>query len=141
VPARPHDFIFSADHKRAYVTIYGDGIYGNNPHPGHLVVAIDTTSHQIVDTIDVAPYRAPHGIQIDAKGYLLISCDLDHKILVVDPASHKILKAMDAIVTDHWIALLPDGKKVYTSNKNDQEFSTVVSTATGLQLYEGQTAD
>lgn len=131
VPARPHDHVFSADHKRAYVTIYGDGIYGNNPHPGHQVVVIDTASHQIVDTIDLAPYRAPHGIQIDSSGNLLISCDLDHKILRVNPATHKILATIDALGTDHWIALLPNGKKIYTSNKNDKDFSTVVSTESG----------
>lgn len=131
VPARPHDFALSADHKRAYVTIYGDGIYGNNPHPGHQIVVIDTASHQLVDTIDVAPYKAPHGIQIDSSGDLLVACDLDRKILVIDPTTHKILKTMDAIGTDHWIALAPDGKKVYTSNKNDRDFSTVVSTKTG----------
>jgi len=131
VPARPHDLVFSSDHRRAYVTIYGDGVYGNNPHPGHEVVVIDTVSHKLIDTIDLAPYRAPHGIQIDSKGNLFIACDLDRKIVVLDPATHKIVKTLDTIGTDHWIALLHDEKKVYTSNKNDHDFATVVSNVSG----------
>jgi DNA-binding beta-propeller fold protein YncE len=134
VPARPHDLVFSPDHRRAYITIYGDGVYGNNPHPGHQVVVIDTVSHKLIDTIDLAPYRAPHGIQIDSEGNLLIACDLDRKIIVVDPATHKIVKTMDTIGTDHWIALLHDEKKIYTSNKNDQDFATVVSTSTNIPI-------
>jgi YVTN family beta-propeller protein len=130
-PARPHDFVFSPDHRLAYVTIYGDGIYGKNPNPGHQVIVVDTAEHRIVDTIDLAPYRAPHGIQMDAQGNLLISCDLDRKILVVEPKSHKIVKTLNSVGTDHWIALAPNGKKVYASNKNDEDFVTVVSTASG----------
>ena len=34
VPQNPHDFTLSANHAIAYVPIYGDGVYGNNPHPG-----------------------------------------------------------------------------------------------------------
>src|SRR4051812_9963651 len=35
VPVNPHDFALSPDHKFAYVPVYGDGVYGRNPHPGH----------------------------------------------------------------------------------------------------------
>ena len=40
LPKAPHDFIFSADHKLAYVPIYGDGVYGKNPHPGHEIAHV-----------------------------------------------------------------------------------------------------
>lgn len=133
-PSRPHDFVLSPDHRLAYVTIYGDGIYGKNPNPGHQVVVIDTAEHRIVDTIDVAPYRAPHGIQMDSHGNLLISCDLDRKILVVEPKSHKVVRAMDSVGTDHWIALAPGGQKVYASNKNDKDFVTVVAMDSGMPV-------
>src|SRR3954470_13298504 len=33
----PHDIAISSDHKTAYIPIYGDGIYGRNPNPGHEV--------------------------------------------------------------------------------------------------------
>src|ERR1700753_1395953 len=33
VAMNPHDLALSPDHKTAYITIYGPGIYGANPHP------------------------------------------------------------------------------------------------------------
>ena len=38
---RVHELLISEDHTRAFVPIYGDGIHGNNPHPGHLIAVID----------------------------------------------------------------------------------------------------
>ena len=43
VATNPHDFALTADRKTAYVPLYGDGIYGRNPNPGHEVVIVDTT--------------------------------------------------------------------------------------------------
>ena len=34
----PHDLAISPDHKTVYIPIYGDGVYGKNPHPGHTIV-------------------------------------------------------------------------------------------------------
>jgi hypothetical protein len=38
---RVHELLISEDHTRAFVPIYGDGIHGNNPNPGHLIAVID----------------------------------------------------------------------------------------------------
>src|SRR5918911_1464902 len=62
LPARPHELAVTADHRTAYVSIYGSGVYGNNPQPGQSVVVIDLARRQPVDTLDVAPYLAPHGL-------------------------------------------------------------------------------
>jgi DNA-binding beta-propeller fold protein YncE len=126
LPKAPHDFIFSADHKLAYVPIYGDGVYGKNPHPGHEIAIIDLEAHKLAGMIDVAPYRAPHGIQIDQHGTLYVTCDLDHKILVIDPKTRAIKDTMDTEGTGHWISMLPDASKIYVANKNDKPFITVL---------------
>src|SRR4249920_1962324 len=52
----PHELAISADHKTAFVPLYGDGVYGNNPNPGHKIVAIDLTTRKVSKTIDVSPY-------------------------------------------------------------------------------------
>src|SRR5207248_8484307 len=62
VSANPHDFVVSADHKTAYVPIYGDGVYGRNPHPAHEISIIDLAGRKLAGSIDVFPYQAPHGI-------------------------------------------------------------------------------
>jgi YVTN family beta-propeller protein len=124
--APPHELSISADHKTAYVPLYGDGVYGNNPNPGHKIVTIDLVTRKISGTIDVSPYLAPHGLQVDNNGLLYASCDTGRKLLVIDPKSGKIQAAIDTDGTGHWSAVLPDGSKAYVANKNDRMFVSVI---------------
>src|SRR5262247_503897 len=68
VATNPHDFALTADRKTAYVPLYGDGIYGRNPNPGHEVLVVDMESMKVAGSVDISPYRAPHGIQLDQNG-------------------------------------------------------------------------
>jgi DNA-binding beta-propeller fold protein YncE len=124
--AAPHELAISPDHKTAYVPLYGDGVYGNNPHPDHRIVAIDLATRRVSATIDVSPYIAPHGLQVDNNGMLYASCDLSRKLLIIDPKSQKIQAAIDTDGTGHWSAVLPDGSKAYVANKNDRLFVSVI---------------
>ena len=122
----PHELAISPDHKTAYIPIYGDGVYGRNPHPGHVIAIIDLASKKMTGTIDVSPYQAPHGLQVDAKGTLYVTCDTSRKFLVIDPKTRTITAAIDTEGTGHWIAVLPDGSKAYVANKNDRPFVSVI---------------
>ena len=124
--APPHELAISADHKTAYVPLYGDGVYGNNPNPGNKIVVIDLAARKISNTIDVSPYLAPHGLQVDNNGLLYASCDTSRKLLVIDPKSGKIQAAIDTDGTGHWAAVIPDGSKAYVANKNDRMFVSVI---------------
>ena len=124
--APPHELAISADHKTAFVPLYGDGVYGNNPNPGHKIVAIDLATRKVSSTIDVSPYQAPHGLQVDNAGMLYASCDLSRKFVVIDPKSGTIQAAIDTEGTGHWAAVLPDGTKAYVANKNDRMFVSVI---------------
>src|SRR5271156_216596 len=53
VGTAPHDFAISADHKTAYVPIYGDGIYGKNPNPGNSIAIIDLVNKKVAGSINV----------------------------------------------------------------------------------------
>jgi DNA-binding beta-propeller fold protein YncE len=123
---KPHELAISPDHKTAYVSVYGSGVYGNNPHPGHTIDIFDLASQKLVGTIDVSPYRAPHGLQIDRNGMLYAACDLDRKVLILDTKKRTIEAATDVEGTGHWIALLPDGSKLYVANKDDKPFISVI---------------
>jgi YVTN family beta-propeller protein len=126
VGVAPHDLAISPDHKFAYVPVYGDGVYGRNPHPGHTIAIIDLGLRQIAGTIDVSPYQAPHGIQIDEAGTIYVTCDLSRKLLVIDPQTRSIVAAIDTEGTGHWSAVLPDASKAYVANKNDKLFVSVI---------------
>jgi len=122
----PHELAISPDHKTAYIPIYGDGVYGRNPHPGHVIAIVDLASKKMTGTIDVSPYLAPHGLQVDSKGTLYATCDQSRKFLVIDPKTRTITAAIDTEGTGHWIAVLPDGSKAYVANKNDRPFVSVI---------------
>ena len=130
VATKPHDFVLTPDRKIAYVPLYGDGIFGRNPNPGHEVAIVDMDAAKVVGSIDTSPYRAPHGIQIGPDGMIYAASDLDHRLLVLDPKTRKMTKAIDTEGTTHWIGILPDGSKIYATNKNDP-FVTVVNLKTG----------
>jgi DNA-binding beta-propeller fold protein YncE len=122
----PHELAISPDHGTAYVPLYGDGVYGRNPHPGHEIVMIDLATHEVSGVIDVAPYQAPHGLQVDNAGTLYATCDLSRKLLIIDPKTRRIEAAIDTEGTGHWSAVLPDGSKAYVANKNDRDFVSVI---------------
>jgi DNA-binding beta-propeller fold protein YncE len=126
VATNPHDFALTADRKTAYVPLYGDGIYGRNPNPGHEVLIVDMESAKVVGSVDVSPYRAPHGIQLDASGIVYVTSDLDRKLIVIDPKARKMTKAIDTEGTTHWIGILPNGSKIYATNKSDPPFISVI---------------
>ena len=106
LPTNPHDFVFSPDHTRAYVPIYGPGIYNRNPEPKHHLYVIDLTKRTVVSVIDLSPYTSPHGIQIAPDGSLYVTAELDRKIVHVDPVRGRVLDAIDVEGTAHWIAIL-----------------------------------
>lgn len=126
----PHDLVISPDHKTAYVPIYGDGIYNNNPHPGQKILIVDLATRAVTGEIDLSPYQAPHGIQIDEHGTLYVVCDISRKLLIIDTKTRKIRDVIDVEGTGHWIAVLPNLSKAYITNQNDKPFIGVVDLKT-----------
>jgi DNA-binding beta-propeller fold protein YncE len=134
LPKNPHDFALSADHRFAYVPIYGPGVYNRNPEPGHELYVLDLRERKVAKVIDLAPYRSPHGVQIDARGLVYVTAELDRKILVVDGAAGRVIDTIDHDGSGHWIAVLPNGSKAYVANKDDKLFVTVLDLATRKQI-------
>ena len=134
LPKNPHDFALSADHRFAYVPIYGPGIYNRNPEPGHELYVLDVAERKVANVIDLSPYRSPHGVQVDARGMLYVTAELDRKVLVVDPSAGRVVAAIDHEGAGHWLAVLPDGSKAYVANKDDKPFVSVLDLATRKQI-------
>jgi YVTN family beta-propeller protein len=134
LPKNPHDFALSADHRFAYVPIYGPGIYNRNPEPGHELYVLDVAQRRVAKVIDLSPYRSPHGVQVDANGLLYVTAELDRKVLVVDPEAGRIIATIDHEGSGHWLAVLPDGSKAYVANKDDKPFVSVLDLKTRKQI-------
>ena len=134
LPKNPHDFALSADHRFAYVPIYGPGVYNRNPEPGHELYVLDLAERKVANVIDLSPYRSPHGVQIDTRGMVYVTAELDRKILVIDGKTGRIVDTIDHEGAGHWIAVLPDGSKAYVANKDDKPFVTVLDLAARKQI-------
>jgi DNA-binding beta-propeller fold protein YncE len=118
--ARPHEIAISADHRLAYVSIYGLGVYGDNSQPGNTIAVLDLTAREQVGEIDISPFVAPHGLMFGADSLLYVSCDQSGVVAVVDCEQGEIVGSIDAESTGaHMIAMLPDGSKLYSENEED----------------------
>lgn len=79
----------------------------------------------IVDTIDISPYKGPHGIALDqARDILYVSVEggipgskAAGGIVGIDLATRKVVKAIASGHYSHWFVMTPDGRKAYTCNK------------------------
>jgi hypothetical protein len=63
-PRTVHELLVVPDTGLAYVPIFGDGIHGRNPNPGHLLCIIDLEKRAHVGDIELAPYIAPHTLRL-----------------------------------------------------------------------------
>ncbi|MEM6161564.1 WD40 repeat domain-containing protein [Erwinia sp. P6884] len=131
-PPRPHELLILPDQHKAYVSIFGDGVHGNNPHPGHKIAVIDLFTRQVTGFIDIRPFSAPHTARLGRDGYVYQSCENSGVVLVIDPATDKIVGKIDLPShNSHRLTILPSGRKLFTENEED-------ASVTVLELHAGQ---
>ncbi len=137
LPARPHELAISADHRTAYVSIYGSGVYGNNPEPGQTVAVIDIPSQRHTQTLSVAPHLAPHGLMLGPEGLLYVSCDASGVVAVLDPDKQRLVSTIDVgSLGNHNITMLPDGSKLYSENEDQAPFVSVIDPESRRRVAE-----
>ena len=110
----------------AYVPIYGDGIHGKNPNPGHVLAIIDLKQRKHVGDIDLRPYVSPHTLKLAPDGLVYVTCENSAVVAVIDPKTHKMIDAIVSGSTNaHRLIISPDGKFIYTENEEDAEVSVI----------------
>jgi DNA-binding beta-propeller fold protein YncE len=122
----PHELLALPQTMTAYVPIYGDGIHGRNPNPGHLLSVVDLATRKHVADIDLSPYIAPHGLQIGPDGLLYITCENSAVVALIDLTARKLVGAIETGSTNaHRLAISPDGRWLYTENEEDASISVI----------------
>jgi DNA-binding beta-propeller fold protein YncE len=125
-PKTVHELLAIPEIGRAYVPIFGDGIHGRNPNPGHVLLVIDCLARKHTATIELAPFSAPHTLRRARDGLIYITCENSAKVAVIDPGTNSVVGAVDSGSTNgHRLAISGDGKRLYTDNEEDATVSVI----------------
>jgi YVTN family beta-propeller protein len=125
-PKTVHELLIIPETGRAYVPIFGDGIHGRNPNPQHLLCVFDLRARAHIATIDLSPYIAPHTLKLGPDGLIYITCENSAVVAMIDPATDKVVGAIDSGSTNgHRLIIAPDGKRLYTENEEDGTVSVI----------------
>jgi YVTN family beta-propeller protein len=125
-PPLVHELLALPETGRAYVPIFGDGIHGRNPNPGHLVCIFDLGKRTHVGTIDLRPLSAPHTPKLGPDGLIYLTCENSAAVAVIDPATDKVVATIDTGSTNgHRLIISLDGQRLYTENEEDATISVI----------------
>jgi DNA-binding beta-propeller fold protein YncE len=121
-----HELLVVPETGLAYVPIYGDGIHGRNPNPGHTLCIIDLARRARLGDIDLRPHIAPHTLKLGPDGLIYVTCENSAVVAVIDRGSHKVVDAIDSGSTNaHRLIISPDGQRIYTENEEDGAVSVI----------------
>jgi DNA-binding beta-propeller fold protein YncE len=120
----PHEVIASTDGKTAYISNYGGG--ANNT-----ITVVDLVGQKTTGTIDTGALRGVHGLDF-AGGKLWFTAEGAKAIASYDPTTNKI----DTILgtgqnRTHMVYVMPDLKKIITSNVSSATMTVFEKTAGG----------
>src|SRR6185503_7370429 len=106
----PHEVVFSADGKTAFVANYGART------PGSSISVIDTASGKELRRFDVSPLMRPHGLLV-IGGKLYFTAEVNRLIARYDPVANKIDWLMGTGQNgSHMVVGTADQKRFYTAN-------------------------
>ena len=121
-----HELLVLPERGRAYVPIFGDGIHGRNPNPGHTLHVIDLHTRARVADIDLRPHIAPHTLKLGPDGLIYITCENSAVVAIVDPATNTVVGAISSGSTNgHRLIVSQDGQRLYTENEEDATVSVI----------------
>ena len=124
--SRVHELLISEDHTKAFVPIYGDGIHGENPHPGHLIAVIDLKDKRHIGDFSTSPYEAPHCMRWGSERRLYCICENSGVVLEMNANTGAIEHVLEVGSNKgHRIEVLPDGSKLYAEAEEDAFISVI----------------
>jgi DNA-binding beta-propeller fold protein YncE len=122
----PHELLVVPETSRAYVPIFGDGIHGRNPNPGHQICVFDLEKRSLLATIDLRPCSAPHTLRLGPDGLIYVTCEASARIAVIDRDTNMMVETIETGSNNcHRLIIAPDGQRLYTENEEDATISVI----------------
>ena len=111
----PHEVAISADGRTAVVTDYGGQTGGNT------LTVIDVPGMSVARTIDLGDHRRPHGIAfLPGDSLVVVTSEASGMVVVVRVADGRVVRAVPTQQGgSHMLALVGEGRRLYTSNIRD----------------------
>jgi YVTN family beta-propeller protein len=125
-PRTVHELLVVPEDALAYVPIFGDGVHGRNPNPGHLLCIIDLIQRAHVGDIDLRPFAAPHTLRLGSDDLIYITCEDSAVVAVVNRSTRKVVDAIETKSTNsHRLIISPEGRRLYTEDEEDATVSVI----------------
>lgn len=119
LPDYPHEFVVDSERRYAYVGHYGIETQAHNGEGGCSVFVIDLRTREHVRTLDLWPFRRPHGIAIDDQDRLYVLSEAQSTLLIFDHPERDD-KPNRAVPSggykSHLVALSKDGELAFSLN-------------------------
>lgn len=134
----PHEMVFSPDRKTIYVSENGLLWMTDPGRGGNTIAVIDVATRRKTGVIDLGANHRPHGMDLDPKtGRLVVTVENPSGLLLVDPASRKVLRRYDTQGKQpHMVLLDRSGETAWVSNSGSKTLAAV-NLATGkVKLLE-----
>jgi len=130
----PHEMALDPSGRWLYVTDNGILWMTDPGQGGHTISIVDLAQRRKAGTIDLLPYRRPHGIDVDpTTGRLAVTVENPDGLLLVDPQERRVLRFYDTRGSDpHMVRLDREGHWAYVSN-------TGSGTVAAIHLATGHT--
>ena len=127
VGIHPHEMALSTDGKTLYVSDNGVIWMTETGDGENTVSVIDIATRKRTAVIDLGRYHRPHGITVDPKtSHLFVTTEHPNALLVIDPATRKIMKAIDVKgQAPHMVVLSADSEWAFTSDSNSGDLSAI----------------
>jgi len=117
LPNFPHEFTVDPARRFAYVGIFGIETAWSRGHDGdHRIAVIDLQRREHVRTLDLWPYRRPHGMACDGRGRLYAMSEAQDTLLVFDDPSAQDVPNMavpSGGIKTHLVTLTADAQWAY----------------------------
>jgi YVTN family beta-propeller protein len=122
-----HEVAVSPDGRTAWVPVYGDSGVGQPGTDGKSVSVIDLKSRARIADVDLHVPSRPHAALFGPRdGRLYVTAELTRSIVVIDPATRRVVDSIPTGAAEsHMLALSDDGKRAYTSNVGEGTVSAI----------------
>ncbi len=123
----PHEMTYSADGRFLFTTDNGVMVMTSKDSGENTVSIVDVAKRTKAGVIDLGEHRRPHGIDFDpATGHVLVTTELPSAMLILDPASRKVLDTYDVQgKAPHMVRLAKDHRTAWVTCTDTSNVSII----------------